>query len=92
MNTGMSLTIQADDNGALVLPPAVLGRVEPGARFSVEPHGNLFILRRERDDADRWWASTAPAQRVRWLDEWIRGLPASPALPPEATGRDSMYE
>jgi hypothetical protein len=88
----MSHTIQAGDDGALVLPAAMLGRVEPGAKFSVEPHGDLFILRREGDDADRWWASTAPAQRVAWLDEWIRGLPASPALPPEATGRDSMYE
>jgi hypothetical protein len=88
----MGRTIQADDNGALVIPAAMLGRVEPGARFSVEPHGNLFILRRERDDADLWWASTAPAQRVAWLDEWVRNLPASPALPPDATRRDSMYE
>ena len=88
----MGLTIQADDNGALVVPAAMLGRVEPGARFSVEPHGDLFILRRERDDPDRWWGATAPAQRVAWLDEWVRNLPASPALPPDATRRDSMYQ
>jgi hypothetical protein len=49
-------------------------------------------LRREPDEADGWWTSTTPAQRVAWLEEWIRSLPASPALPPEASHRDSMYE
>jgi hypothetical protein len=88
----MGLTIQADANGALVVPAGCMGRVEPGARFSVEPHGNVVILRREPDEAERWWATTTAAERVAWLEEWVRSLPASPPLPPEATRRDSMYE
>lgn len=88
----MGQTIRADENGALVVSSGLLGRVEPGARFSVEPHGNVVILRRESGKAERWWASTTPAQRVAWLDEWIAGLPGGPALPREATRRDSMYE
>ncbi|MBI4906894.1 MAG: hypothetical protein HY820_24915 [Acidobacteria bacterium] len=87
----MGLTIQADEDGALLVPAGSMG-VEPGTRFSVEPHGDLFILRREPVQAACWWASTTPAQRVAWLEEWIRGLPASPPLPREATRRDSMYE
>ena len=87
----MSLTIQADEHGALVVPAGMAGQVEPGARFSVEPHGNVVILRREPDEADGWWASTTLAE-LAWLEEWVRSLPASPALPPEATRRDSMYE
>ena len=88
----MGLTIQADENGVLVVPAGSMGRVEPGARFSVEPHGDVVILRREPGEAERWWRVTTPAQRVAWLEEWIRSLPASPPLPREATRRDSMYE
>ena len=88
----MSQTIQADEHGALVVPAGMVGGVEPGARFSVEPHGNVVILRREPDEAESWWTSTTPAQRIAWLEEWIRSLPDSPPLPSEATHRDSMYE
>jgi hypothetical protein len=88
----MSQTIQADETGALVVPAGMVGQVEPGDRFSVEPHGNVVILRREPDKAARWWTSTTPAQRIAWLNEWIRGLPPSPALPLEATRRDTMYD
>jgi len=88
----MGQIIQADENGALVVSAGLLGRVEPGTRFSVEPHGDVVILRRESVEVERWWASTTPAQRVVWLDEWITGLPVSPPLPREATRRDSMYE
>ncbi|MCW5982193.1 MAG: hypothetical protein KIT09_29165 [Bryobacteraceae bacterium] len=88
----MGRTIQADENGALFVPAGLVGRVAPGARFSVEPHGDVVILRREPGEAERWWETTTPAQRVAWLEEWIRGLPASPPLPQGATRRDSMYE
>ena len=86
------MTIQADEHGALVVPAGMLGSLEPGAKFSVEPHGDFLILRREPDEAERWWTSTTPEERIAWLDEWIRSLPASPAIPLEATRRDSMYE
>jgi hypothetical protein len=85
----MGLTIQADETGGLVVPP---GLAPPGARYSVEARGGVVILRREPSTADEWWESTTPAQRVAWLDEWVASLPPSPALPPEATHRDSMYD
>ena len=88
----MPHTIEAAEDGSLLVPPGVAGPVPPGARFTVEPHGNVVILRRELSDAEDWWATTTPDQRVAWLGEWIASLPASPALPPEATHRDSMYD
>ncbi len=88
----MSLTIQADESGTLVLPAGTIGQVEPGTTFSVEPHGNVVILRRQPDEAERWWATTTPAERVAWLHEWVRGLPSGPPIPIEATHRDSIYE
>ena len=88
----MGLTIQADENGALLVPAGSMGIVEPGTRFSVEPHGNVVILRRESGEVERWWETTTPEQRIAWLEEWIRSLPTSAPLPREATRRDSMYE
>ena len=88
----MSLTIQADESGTLVLPAGIIGQVEPGAKFSVEAHGNVVILRRQPDEAERWWATTTPAERVAWLHEWVRSLPSGPPIPIGATHRASMYE
>lgn len=88
----MGLTIQADENGALLVPAGSMGSVEAGTRFSVEPHGDVVILRREPGEVERWWGTTTPEQRIGWLEDWIRSLPPSPPLPREATRRDSMYE
>lgn len=85
----MSHTIQADERGALIVPA---GLAPPGARFTVEARGESVILRRDRSTADEWWASTTPAQRVAWLEEWVASLPPGPAVPPEASHRDSMYD
>lgn len=88
----MSLTIQTDETGALIVPAGSMGSLEPGVRFSVESHGDVVILRREPGEAERWWGTTSPEQRIAWLEEWIRSLPISPPLPREAVRRDSMYE
>jgi hypothetical protein len=84
--------IEAGKDGSLVVPLGAAGPVPPGARFTVEPHGNVVILRREPSAAEDWWATTTPSQRVAWLGEWIASLPSSPARPPEAPHRDSMYD
>jgi hypothetical protein len=90
----MLKTIQADQNGVLVLPATLTGPLEPGTKFSVERRGGVIIVRPELSEAERWYASTTPAQRVAQFDEWVRNMPLSsaPPLPPEATRRDSMYE
>jgi hypothetical protein len=87
----MAYIVQADERGALVVPAGV-AQVQPGARFTVEPCGDGLLLRRQFSDAEDWWGTTTPAQRVTWLEEWISSLPASPALPREAAHRDSMYD
>jgi len=92
MKTLMPQVIQADENGALRVPPGLAGQVPPGARYTVEPHGDVVILRRESSKAEDWWATSTPAERAAWLGEWLASLPPSPALPREATHRDSMYE
>jgi hypothetical protein len=88
----MAQVIQADESGALLIPTGAAGLIEPGARFTVEPHGDTVILRRQANSADDWWNSTSPEQRITWLREWMASLPTSPALPRFATDRDSMYD
>lgn len=84
----MAVTIQADENGALLIPPG--SGIEPGARFSVEPRGDLLILRREPAASPD--QSDGTAAKIARLREWIATLPPSPPLPIEATSRDSIYE
>ena len=88
----MAQIIQADEDGALIVPPGAAGRVEPGSRFIVEPCGDAVILRRQSAAREDWWNATTGAQRVEWLEEWIANLPPSPALPRVSTHRDSMYD
>jgi hypothetical protein len=92
MISDMGHTIQADEHGALVVPPELVGEVRPGTRYAVEPHGDALILRREGSDACHWWSVTTPAQRAAWLEAWVASLPPAPPLPREATRRDSMYD
>jgi hypothetical protein len=88
----MSRTIQADETGALVVPA---GLAPPGARFSVEPQGDDVILHRQTPDESAEAESVdaeAAAAKIAWLRSWIESLPPSPAIPLEATRRDSMYD
>lgn len=85
----MGVTIQADENGALILPPGSVSSVEPGARFSVELQGDDVILRREPGGVDE---SESRALKIARLRAWVASLPPSPPLPLQATSRDSIYE
>ena len=72
VNGGMGLTIQADENGVLVVLAAGTGRVEPGARFSVEPRGDVVILRREPSEAERFIKrppKSSPAPSHVWINK-----------------------
>jgi hypothetical protein len=83
----MSLTIQADDSGALVVPAGVL---PPRTRFTVEPRGDDVVLRRQATDESV--DAEAAAAKIAWLQSWIDSLPPSPPIPLEAARRDSMYD
>ena len=82
----MPLTIQADENGALVVP----GVLPPGTRFTVEPRGDGVVLRRQADDESL--DAEAAAAKIAWLHSWIDSLPPSPPMSLEATRRDTMYD
>ena len=85
----MELNVQADETGALRVPP---GLAPPGARFVVEARGETLILRRIRSEPEDWWDRTTPQERAAWLREWVTGLPPSPPISIEATRRDTIYD
>jgi hypothetical protein len=88
----MAQIIQADEGGALTVPPGAAGPVQPGQRFIVEPCGDAVILRREPTDADHWRETMTPEEWVASLQAWVASLPPNPPVPVEASGRDSMYD
>ena len=85
----MGKTIQADETGALVVPP---GLAPPLTRFTVESWGDDVLLRREPSRVSSAGDREAAAAKIARLREWIASLPSSPPIPLEATRRDSMYD
>jgi hypothetical protein len=85
----MGQTIQADETGALVVPP---GLAPPLTRFTVESLGDDVLLRREPAGISTASDREAAAVKIARLREWIASLPSSPSIPLEATRRDSMYD
>ena len=85
----MGQTIQADETGALVVPP---GLAPPLTRFTVESLGDDVLLRREPAGVSTASDREAAAVKIARLREWIASLPSSPSIPLEATRRDSMYD
>lgn len=86
---GISVTIESDAQGRLVLPAGV---APPLTKYGLEPHGDVLILRREPSQAEEWWSATAPEERVAWLQEWIGSLAPGTPLAREATRREAMYD
>ena len=85
----MGQTIQADETGALLVPP---GLAPPRTRFTVESWGDDVLLRREPAGVSTAGDREAAAVKIARLREWIASLPPSPPIPLEATRRDSMYD
>jgi hypothetical protein len=88
----MADVIRADEHGVLHVPPEQSGQVPPGTRFTIEQSGDTLILRRQPHIAEDARGTSSPAQPIAWLEDWIANLPPSPALPRQATHRDSMYD
>ncbi len=82
----MSRLIEADEHGTLVVPPGV---VAPGTRFTIEPQGDDLVLRRESTSPV---PSSEAEDKIARLRAWIATLPASPAIPLDATRRESLYD
>lgn len=87
----MSLIVEVNEDGALTLPPDVIGNHKPHARFVVESVGETLTLRPEM---------TLPTpeeglsleERLERFNRWVESHKDGPNLPLEALSRESIYE
>ena len=87
----MTKVLEADENGALTIPPELLSNSAPHARFSIDARGDQLILARLRPEGSRALPLTNEDLARDFID-WISTLPPGPGLSHEATTRDSIYE
>lgn len=86
----MEQVIEVNEEGALYLPPELIGHFEPHTRFVVEPQGDSFMLRPE-GKSQPFWMTATPEERAKRFDEWVASHKEGPNLPDEALSRESIY-
>ncbi|MEK7404431.1 MAG: hypothetical protein AAB225_04935 [Acidobacteriota bacterium] len=86
----MARWLEVDGDGALTVPPEVLGPVKRHTRYSAEQHGDVLLLRPERGEP--FWASATPEQRAARFRRWVGTHWGGPGLPAEALRRENFYD
>ncbi len=86
----MAYIVEADDKGALIVPPELRDVVRPHSRYMIEVQGEVLILRPQ--NGEPFWATASNDQRKHAFQEWVATHDAGPGLPDEALHRDSIYE
>jgi hypothetical protein len=89
----MSTTLQADDKGALHLPPSLLPTAEPLAIYRIQASdGQVVISKAGRSEGgdEPFWKSASTEEWLESFSAWMGSHTDGPNLPDEATSRDSM--
>ena len=87
----MSTIIEADETGALHLPPALLPNAAPGQRYAVET-GRDRVVVSNVEAAPAFWQTASPEERATDLQRWAASHRDGPGLPDSAVGRDPIYD
>ena len=87
----MSKVIETNDEGALYLPPEVLGATRPHSRYRVEVQGDGLILS-PLEEPRPFWETAIPQERVEAFRHWVMSHVEGPNLPDEALRRESIYD
>jgi hypothetical protein len=84
--------LETNDDGALYLPPELIGAVGPHTRFELEIAGDTLMLRpanRERP----FWRQATPQQRAEGFRLWAAASrPSTPDLSDESLRRENLYD
>lgn len=85
-------TLETNDDGALYLPPELIGGVRPHAKFELEVVGDLLLLR-PLGKEEPFWRRATPQQRAEAFRRWADSpSPPAPDLPDEALRRENLYD
>lgn len=85
-------TLETSDDGALHLPPELIGGARPHAKFELEMLGDILLLRPADKDRPFWQQATAQ-QRAEAFRRWAAApRPAAPELTDELLRRENLYK
>jgi hypothetical protein len=85
-------TLETNDEGALYLPPELIGGARPHAKFELEILGDALLLRPADKDQPFWRRATGP-ERAEAFKRWASApRPPAPELPDEALRRENLYD
>jgi len=85
-------TLETSDDGALHLPPELIGGAGPHATFELEFAGGILILRPVDKDQPFWQHATAQ-QRAEAFRRWASSpRPPAPDLTDESLRRENFYD
>ena len=85
-------TLETNDDGALHLPPELIGRVRPHAKFELDILGDILVLRPADQDRPFWQRATSQ-QRAEAFQHWVDSpRPPAPDLADESLRRENFYD
>jgi hypothetical protein len=87
----MSAILEVDERGNLQLPANVLPISKPHTRYVASTNGHQVVLAPANGEKTFWMTAT-PSERAADILRWAASHDDGPALPEEATHRDSIYE
>ena len=84
--------LETNDDGALYLPPELIGGASPHTKFELEVSGDILLLRPA--DRDRpFWRRATPQQRAEAFRRWAEApRPPAPDLTDESLRRENLYD
>jgi len=91
----MNTTPQADENGNLRVPPALLPHAEPLAIYQLQAQKEQIIITKttpETSEKKPFWQTASPQQRVQALRKWIKEAGTPAGFSEWAVSRDSIYD
>jgi hypothetical protein len=87
----MTYILEVNEQGALYLPPELLGNAKPHTRYVLGVQGDTLILHPEKPQP--FWVTATPQKQAEAFRKWasMERSPA-PTLPLEALRRENIYE
>lgn len=83
--------VEAGQEGALLLPAELLGRIPAAKRYIVTIEDDVIVVRPMRA-AEAFWQTATAAERIADLRRWAAGHRDSPGLPADALRRERLYD
>ena len=85
-------TVETSDDGALHLPPELIGGIRPHVKFDLEVLGDVLVLR-PADKGRPFWQQATSQQRVEAFRHWVESpRPPAPDLTDESLRRENLYD